>query len=113
MKRRGASPTYIEPKFTTKINIFLHTSKLFSKFASNKTEMTNKDWAVNLWLNGYNASFKDGDLSDLLDLKQEHDNSFEKHCEETTVGTDDQMDADLQWLGKAINFFIERGYIKN
>ena len=71
-------------------------------------------WAVLLEEKDYDAGFKDDDLSDLMDMKNEHDKAFKKWCEEHYyAGHDDEMSNDLQWLGKALRFFVERGYIKN
>lgn len=79
-----------------------------------KQENSNTTWADLLINKGYNAGFKDDDLSDLMDLKEEHDRSFILWCKQNYyAGSDDQLDNDLMWIGKAINFFIEREYIKN
>lgn len=71
-------------------------------------------WAVLLQKKDYDAGFKDDDLIDLMDMKHEHDEAFKKWCKEHYyAGHDDEMSNDLQWLGKAIKFFVERGYLKN
>jgi hypothetical protein len=79
-----------------------------------RTDANNLLWAVLLTEKGYEAGFKDNDLSDLMDLKEHHDKEFIKwYKEHYYAGLDDQLDSDLQWLGKVIKFFIERGYLKN
>ena len=69
-------------------------------------------WAVLLIDKDYDAGFKDNYLSDLMNLKDEHEKDFKNWCKEHHYAeSDDQMSSDLQWLGKALKFFVERGYM--
>lgn len=53
------------------------------------------------------------DLTDFVDLQENHKLLFLEWCDEHKhAGADDQLDWDLDFMGKAFDFFFSRGYIK-
>ena len=57
-------------------------------------------------------SLKVDDVHDFMLLKEEHDEKFIEWCKTYTyAGPDDQLDSDIQWVGKALKFLVERGYL--
>jgi hypothetical protein len=92
-------------------NDFMQTNKIDALEEKLKQNQANIDLANKLIDYGYNAiTLKDGDLYDFCQLQTEHDDLVKNFYRR--IDNDDRLDADCVWLGKALKFLIERGYLK-
>lgn len=82
-------------------------SSLFRKHKGNDNMLLSKNLQVN-----HSDVLKSIDLYDFIELKKTHDTEFLNWCKANPhAGTEDELDHDIAWIGKVIEFLIQRKYM--